>query len=382
MGSSFRTRPSPTFPRVGSSSHGGQEGPRRGNFPTVWAGVGSSVRYIAPMATLRLFAGLRDVAGSSRFDIDGATVGEIVDRASEKFGPRFVEILQRSRIWLNGEQAERDDPVGPDDEVALIPPVSGGAGVMVDDDPTVGVESVAGLVAAGALVVANMSSSPAVWTAVVVGVAGFWVSDVSIASARWGRDLPTAPMLLSAPLAVVLTHLFGPIGFGLSIAAAVMLILSWGVASDSARLLPALATGVTLATMTAAATASMTLARSSFDPGRRAVGVFLAVTVLAAMARAVTERFGHLTFSEPFTVTALVAVTAAAGAAAAWDLDVVAFLVLGIVLATAMVAGRGFASMVRSGSVSFAPEFTGALGSLDGAVLAAALYFPLLRVFT
>ncbi len=332
------------------------------------------------MATLRLFAGLRDVAGSSRFDIDGATVGEVVDRAAEKFGPRFVEILRRSRIWLNGEQAERDDPVGPGDEIALIPPVSGGAGPVVHDDPAVGVESIAGLVAAGALVVANVSSSPAVWAAVLVGVVGFWVSDVSAASGRWGRDLPTAPMVLAAPVAVVLSHLFGPIGFGLSVAAAVMLTLSWGVASDSARLLPALASGTTLAVMTAAATASLTLVRTSFDPGRRAVGVFLAVTVLAAMARAVTERFGHLTFSEPFTVTALVAVTVAVGAAAAWDLDVVTFLVLGIVLATAMVAGRGFASMVRSGSVSLAPQVAGALSGLDGAILAAALYFPLLRL--
>lgn len=348
---------------------------------TVRSDAGTSVRYIAPMATLRLFAGLRDVAGSSRFDIDGATVGEVVDRAAEKFGPRFVEILQRSRIWLNGEQATRDDVVGPDDEIALIPPVSGGSGVMANDDPAVGVESIAGLVAAGALVVANVSSSPAVWAAVVVGVAGFWVSDVAASSGRWGRDLPTVPMLLAAPVAVVLVHLFGPVGFGLAVAAAVMLALSWGVASDSARLLPSLASGTTLAAMTAAATASLTLARTGFDPGRRAVGVFLAVTVLAGSARAVTERFGHLTFSEPFTVTALVAVTAAVAAAAAWDLDVVAFLIVGFVLATAMVAGRGFASMARSGSVSLAPEVAGALASLDGAVLAAALFFPLLRVF-
>ena len=339
---------------------------------------GTPVRYIGAMATLRLFAGLRDAAGTSRLDVEGVTVGEVVERAAERFGPRFAEILERSRVWLNGEEARPSDRVGPDDEVALIPPVSGGAGPMMADG-RVGVESVAGLAVAGVLVVANLADSPAAWAAALVGVAGAWVADVAVSSSRWGRDLPATPMILAAPVAVVLTHLLGPIGFGLALAAAVILALSWGVLSDSARLLPALASGVTLGAMVGAATASLTLARSAFTPGGRAVGVFLAVTILAGIAGTVTERLGHLTFSEPFTVTALVAVSASVGAAAVWDLDVVAFLVLGLLLAIALVAGRAFGSMVRSGTVSLGPDVTGAFTGLDGPMLAAAVYFPLLR---
>jgi len=337
------------------------------------------VRYIGAMATLRLFAGLRDLAGSSRLEVEGATVGEVVDRAAERFGPKFVEIVERSRIWLNGDEARPTDPVGPGDEVAVIPPVSGGAGSFAPVERGVGVESVAALVAAGALVVANLSQSPAVWAATLVGVAGAWAADVAVSSSRWGRDLPATPMILAAPVAVILAHLLGPIGFGLAVAAAVILVLSWGVLSDSARLLPALAAGVTLGVMVGAATASLVLARTAFVPGGRAVGVFLAVTILAGVAGAITDRLGHLTFSEPFTVTALVAVSASVAAAAAWDLDVVTFLVLGLILAIALVAGRGFGSMVRSGTVSLTPEVGGAFVGLDGALLAAAVYFPLLR---
>jgi molybdopterin converting factor small subunit len=35
-------------------------------------------------------------------------------------------VLARSRVWRNGDPADRADPVGPDDEVAVLPPVSGG----------------------------------------------------------------------------------------------------------------------------------------------------------------------------------------------------------------------------------------------------------------
>jgi molybdopterin converting factor small subunit len=34
--------------------------------------------------------------------------------------------VQQCRVWRNGEPTDRDEPVGPDDEVAILPPVSGG----------------------------------------------------------------------------------------------------------------------------------------------------------------------------------------------------------------------------------------------------------------
>jgi sulfur-carrier protein len=80
------------------------------------------------MATLRLFAGARDAAGTARDTIGGGTVGEVLDEARRRYGPRFAAVLARSRVWRNGEPADRSTPVGESDEVAVIPPVSGGAG--------------------------------------------------------------------------------------------------------------------------------------------------------------------------------------------------------------------------------------------------------------
>ena len=41
--------------------------------------------------------------------------------------PVLKAVCARSRIWLNGEPADADTPVGESDEVAVLPPVSGGA---------------------------------------------------------------------------------------------------------------------------------------------------------------------------------------------------------------------------------------------------------------
>lgn len=78
------------------------------------------------MARLRLFAAAREAAGTANDEIDASTVAEVLAVASDRYGPDFVAVLGGSRVWCNGEPALDDDPVGPDDEVAVLPPVSGG----------------------------------------------------------------------------------------------------------------------------------------------------------------------------------------------------------------------------------------------------------------
>jgi len=79
------------------------------------------------VARLRLFAAAREAAGTGRDVLDGTTVAEVLDAAVHRYGAGFAEVLASSRIWCNGEPAGSGDPVTDADEIAVLPPVSGGA---------------------------------------------------------------------------------------------------------------------------------------------------------------------------------------------------------------------------------------------------------------
>lgn len=79
------------------------------------------------MAILRLFASAREAAGTARDDVPGATVGEVLDRAVARYGPQFATLLDQCRVWCNGEPVDLSVPVDASDEVAVLPPVSGGS---------------------------------------------------------------------------------------------------------------------------------------------------------------------------------------------------------------------------------------------------------------
>lgn len=78
------------------------------------------------MVKVRLFAALRELAGSSEVGASGTTVGEIVDELSARYGDRFARIAEVGSFVVNGERVGRDVPVVAGDEIALLPPVSGG----------------------------------------------------------------------------------------------------------------------------------------------------------------------------------------------------------------------------------------------------------------
>lgn len=78
------------------------------------------------MATLRLFASARVAAGTGRAEIPGGTVADVLAGAERRFGPGFSRVLGGCAVWCNGEPVDVSTPVGEDDEVAVLPPVSGG----------------------------------------------------------------------------------------------------------------------------------------------------------------------------------------------------------------------------------------------------------------
>ena len=77
--------------------------------------------------TVRLFAGLRERAGWSHREVEAATVADVwgaLELGDEPGGLLYA---------VNKEYAARDRALADGDEVALIPPVSGGAYLLSDE---------------------------------------------------------------------------------------------------------------------------------------------------------------------------------------------------------------------------------------------------------
>ncbi|MGH8984434.1 MAG: MoaD/ThiS family protein [Acidimicrobiia bacterium] len=78
---------------------------------------------------LRLFARAREAAGRSEDRFDAATVGELLAAARAAYPAEFTAVLEAARVWVNGDEPADGDATAlrDGDEVAVIPPVSGGA---------------------------------------------------------------------------------------------------------------------------------------------------------------------------------------------------------------------------------------------------------------
>ncbi len=55
-----------------------------------------------------------------------ATVGEALGAAEARYGDPFTRVLRTSKVWVNGVEALPTTVLAEDDEVAVLPPVSGG----------------------------------------------------------------------------------------------------------------------------------------------------------------------------------------------------------------------------------------------------------------
>jgi hypothetical protein len=142
----------------------------------------------------------------------------------------------------------------------------------------------------------------------------------------------------------------------------------------------AIAPGAMVALLASSAVGSLVLARSEVSPDSEAVDVFLVAVILALALGAIVDRFSQIPFLDPFTVTAVVAILAAVLTAFFRDLDVAGYLLVGLGLAVTLVAGRGLGGMLRTGAVALTERAPGFMVPFDGAVLAASLFYPLIRL--
>jgi molybdopterin converting factor subunit 1 len=79
-------------------------------------------------ARVRLFARLSELAGVREVEVEvgeGLSVADVYGALCGTY-PALAGLNGSLRYAVNGEYAEASQPVGEGDEVALIPPVSGG----------------------------------------------------------------------------------------------------------------------------------------------------------------------------------------------------------------------------------------------------------------
>ena len=82
-----------------------------------------------------MFASAREAAGRSRDEFDlaaGASLQVLLDAAVDRYGEPFARVLAAARVWVNGDepQANGATELFENDEIAVLPPVSGGAGTF------------------------------------------------------------------------------------------------------------------------------------------------------------------------------------------------------------------------------------------------------------
>ena len=80
---------------------------------------------------VRCFAAAREIVGTGELVVDlpeGSTLIQLVDRIQGQF-PRLQGLAGSLLFSVNREYAPSDKRLSADDEVALIPPVSGGGDV-------------------------------------------------------------------------------------------------------------------------------------------------------------------------------------------------------------------------------------------------------------
>jgi MoaE-MoaD fusion protein len=81
--------------------------------------------------SVRLFAGLRERAGTDRLELELPDEARVADVLAAMASTPVGELRPRECVVaINREYASADEPVRAGDEVALVPPVSGGEGAV------------------------------------------------------------------------------------------------------------------------------------------------------------------------------------------------------------------------------------------------------------
>jgi molybdopterin converting factor small subunit len=326
------------------------------------------------MARLRLFANLREAAGASDVEMPGSTVGEVLSNAIGRFGDAFSAGLPSAQVWVNGAQAEDGTAVADGDEVALIPPVSGGTTMV--RSPLL-MEIGLFLILAVGLIGATLASLQ--WFAVALVLAGaLWVYDLIGFASRRGQMLAVHPAMLGVFGGVLATYRWGIAGMAAATIGAVILALVWSVMVPRLRPVEVVAASVLIALVATFGITSMLLLRMRHPDEALAFLVVAVTAVIAAWMAGQREISGF----DPVVVTLLIGIVMGVVAATVWaEDDLLPMIVASLAASVALVAGRNIGSLLRSGGFFTMGAVPGALHGFDSIVLAAGPFWLIMTAF-
>lgn len=327
------------------------------------------------MATLRLFANLRETAGTKSVDVAGTTVGEVLATAVSNYGERFAAGLETAQIWVNGEPATANTPVGDGDEIAAIPPVSGGA-VAVQEADVTALALVGALVAA--LVIGNVTSTEALAVA-TVGVGVAWLWDLRDAFESRGGSVRIVPAMLAVAATGNGAYRWGTVGLAGGLALGLAVVLAWAVLDQKQRTISAIA--VSLLTATTAGLGAGALVMLRLRSAAEA-GAFIAIASASAIGAWLAHRASSPAGSvDPNLAALLTAVAAAAiSGLVAETIDIVYALLAGVLAGGGIIAGRTIGATVRLGQILHTMRGPGLLTAFDGAATGAAIFWIALEL--
>jgi molybdopterin converting factor small subunit len=324
------------------------------------------------MARLRLFAILREAAGTGSAEVPGETVAEVVANATARFGPNFARALLTAQTWVNGERAGPATPVHDDDEVALIPPVSGGTTVVRSP---AGLEVVL-LAAVTAFLFLGNALSPR-WFAVAVVLTGLlWGYDIAGAAGRRGLWVGAVPIILSVTAGTLASYRFGHTGLAAATVGAVLLAMAWSVLTPHLRPIESIAAGALLSAMGAFGAGALMVLRLRSEAEMTSFLLVAAVAILASWVAASTD----LAPVDPLTTAVLAALGAGVLAGAVWSEDLWPTVVAAAAAAAGLVAGRNVGSLARFGGFYLTGATQGSLVHLDGMIPAAGGFWLVLHL--
>lgn len=326
------------------------------------------------MARLRLFANLREAAGVAEAQMDGATVEELLANAAGRFGEPFAAGLATAKVWVNGQQAAPGTVVAEGDEVALIPPVSGGT-TMVRSPLLMEI----GLFLILALGLVGAQAASVQWFAVALVLAGgLWIYDLVDFAGRRGQLVAAQPAMLGILGGVLATYRWGIAGMAGATGGAVLAALIWSVLRPRLRPVEVVAASMLMALIGTLGMSSMLLLRLRNQDEALA---FLVVTVVAVTAAWLAGQRDMSGF-DPVVVTLLIGIVMGVIAATVWAQDdILPMIVAALAASVALVAGRNVGSLLRSGGFFMVGIVPGALHGFDAIVLAAGPFWLIIHVF-